>query len=188
MIAGALLRRKARMIIALLAVVIGAGVISGMVTVWREVPVAMSRAFRAYGANLLLLPTGENATFAEDKTTEIKTVLNGYEIVGITPFLYDNLLVNKQAVMAGGTDFAVLQEVSPYWQIDGAWPKNDKEILLGAEFARKLRVEKGAKVVVSGGEGEGSSGWTGAGIVRTGGKEESFVFLRKSFCQIHCRF
>ena len=177
MIAGTLLRRKARMVIALLAVVIGAGVISGIVTVWREVPVAMSRAFRAYGANLLLLPTGENPTFAEDKTAEIKTILNGYEIVGITPFLYDNLLVNKQSVMAGGTDFAVLREVSPYWQIDGAWPKNDKEILLGAEFAQKLRVEQGAKVVVSGGEGEVSTEYTIAGVVRTGGKEESFVFL-----------
>ena len=123
------------------------------------------------------MPTGENATFAEDNTTKIKTVLNGYEIVGITPFLYDNLLVNKQSVMAGGTDFAVLREVSPYWQIDGAWPKNDKEILLGAEFAQKLRVKQGAKVVVSGGEGEVSTECTVAGIVRTGGKEESFVFL-----------
>ena len=38
MIANSLLRRKARMAIALLAVAIGATIISGMITVYKEVP------------------------------------------------------------------------------------------------------------------------------------------------------
>ena len=59
MIANSLLRRKARMAIALLAVAIGATIISGMITVYKEVPEQMGRAFRAYGANMLILPGGE---------------------------------------------------------------------------------------------------------------------------------
>ena len=114
MIANSLLRRKARMAIALLAVAIGATIISGMITVYKEVPEQMGRAFRAYGANMLILPGGDQSVIHEDTIANVRKTLSDYEIVGITPFLYDTLLVNHQTVMAGGTDFAVLQEVSPY--------------------------------------------------------------------------
>ena len=56
MVMSSLLRRRTRMAIALLAVAIGATIISGMITVYKEVPEQMGRAFRAYGANLLILP------------------------------------------------------------------------------------------------------------------------------------
>ena len=80
--------------------------------------------------------------------------------------------------MAGGTDFDVLQEVSPYWQVRGAWPTpGEKEILLGAEFASKLRVNPGDTISVSGGEGSIVSDYRVSGIVRTGGNEENFVFV-----------
>ena len=178
MIANSLLRRKARMAIALLAVAIGATIISGMITVYKEVPEQMGRAFRAYGANMLILPGGDRPSLREDTIAGVRKTLSDYEIVGITPFLYDSLLVNHQTVTAGGTDFAVLQEVSPYWQIRGDWPASgEKEILLGAEFAQKLRVSPGDTVTVSGGEGTIVSDYRVSGIVRTGGNEENFVFV-----------
>ena len=178
MIADSLLRRKARMAIALLAVAIGATIISGMITVYKEVPEQMGRAFRAYGANMLILPGGDQPVIHEDTIANVRKTLSDYEIVGITPFLYDTLLVNHQTVMAGGTDFAVLQEVSPYWQIRGDWPTpGEKDILLGAEFAQKLRVSPGDTVTVSGGEGTIVSDYRVSGIVRTGGNEENFVFV-----------
>ena len=178
MIANSLLRRKARMAIALLAVAIGATIISGMITVYKEVPEQMGRAFRAYGANMLILPGGDQPVIHEDTIANVRKTLSDYEIVGITPFLYDTLLVNPQTVMAGGTDFAVLQEVSPYWQIRGDWPTpGEKDILLGAEFAQKLRVSPGDTVTVSGGEGTIVSDYRVSGIVRTGGNEENFVFV-----------
>ncbi len=122
MVANSLLRRRARMAIALLAVAIGATIISGMITVYKEVPEQMGRAFRAYGANLLILPGTDTGVIQESSIAAVRKSLSGYEIVGITPFLYDTLLINHQTVMAGGTDFTVLQEVSPYWQIRGDWP------------------------------------------------------------------
>ena len=45
MVTNALLRRKLRMFIALLAVAIGATIISGMITVYKEVPEQMGREF-----------------------------------------------------------------------------------------------------------------------------------------------
>lgn len=185
MVGNALLRRKARMFIALLAVAVGATIISGMITVYKEVPEQMGRAFRAYGANLLILPAGDNATIEEGKIAELNTALSGYEVVGITPFLYDSVQVNKQTVMTGGTDFEMLKKVSPYWQIEGEYPaRGEKEILLGSEFAKKLRIKPGDKVTVSGGDGEITADYRVAGIVSTGGKEEGFVFMNLSDLQL----
>ena len=50
MIVRALFRQKSRMFVALLAVAVGAAIISGMITVYREVPAQLGREFRAYGA------------------------------------------------------------------------------------------------------------------------------------------
>ena len=66
MVVNALLRRKFRMFIALLAVAIGATIISGMITVYKEVPEQMGREFRAYGANLLLIPAEGNTILSEN--------------------------------------------------------------------------------------------------------------------------
>ena len=105
MVLSSMTRRKARLFITLLAVAIGATIISGMITVYQEVPAQMGRAFRAYGANLLLLPAGERETLTEDELKKAQTALSGYEIVGAAPFLYDTLAVNKQSFIVGGTDF-----------------------------------------------------------------------------------
>ena len=173
-----MLRRKTRLFITLLAVAVGATIISGMVTVYREVPAQMSRAFRAYGANLLVLPSGERTEVSEERLKEIRASLADYEIVGIAPFLYDTLAVNKQPVIVGGTDFAELSRVSPYWQIDGAYPREgEKEVLLGSEFAQRLGAKKGSSVSISAGEGKAVQNYTVSGIVRTGGKEEQLAYV-----------
>ena len=173
-----MLRRKTRLFITLLAVAVGATIISGMVTVYREVPAQMGRAFRAYGANLLVLPSGERTEVPDERLKDIRAALSDYEIVGVAPFLYDTMAVNKQSVIVGGTDFEELKKVSPYWQIDGDYPaEGEKEVLLGAEFAQRLGVNKGASVTMSAGEGKAVLNYTVSGIVRTGGKEEQLVYV-----------
>ena len=173
-----MLRRKTRLFITLLAVAVGATIISGMVTVYSEVPAQMSRAFRAYGANLLVLPSGERTEVSDERLKEIRESLSEYEIVGITPFLYDTMAVNKQPVIVGGTDFDELQKVSPYWQLEGEYPHaGEKEVLLGAEFAQKLGAKKGSSVTMSAGEGKAMQNYTVSGIVRTGGKEEQLAYV-----------
>ena len=114
MIFYSLLRRRLRMLTALLAVAVGATIISGMVTVWRDVPEQLGREFRAYGANLLVIPRGDVSTFDASTLDRIKELLDGHEVVGIAPFLYERLELNKQYILTGGTDFDELPRVSPY--------------------------------------------------------------------------
>ena len=119
MIVQSLWRQKSRMAIALLAVAVGAAIISGMITVYREVPAQLGREFRAYGANVLILPSGDHASFSQESFARAKDALSGEEVVGVAPFLYDRLEINKQPVLTGGTDFAEVQKVSPYWLVKG---------------------------------------------------------------------
>ena len=178
MVTNALLRRKMRMFIALLAVAIGATIISGMITVYREVPRQMGREFRAYGANLLLLP-GEGKTFIEQKKLEkVYGMLEGHELIGAAPFLYERLKINESPVLTGGTDFTMLKKVSPYWQIDGTMPVDEKEVLLGYEIARKFKAKPGSRVILATGDGKWESPFIVSGIVRTGGKEEQFAYMK----------
>lgn len=178
MVVNALLRRRSRMVIALLAVAVGATIISGMITVYNEVPQQMGREFRAYGANLLLLPGKDRTTLTEENIQKVRTHLNGYEIVGIAPFLYERIKINEQPVFTGGTEFAMLQKVSPYWQITGNWPEAGKqEILLGNETAERMAVSPGQTVLVNVGTDVPEMKFVVSGIVRTGGKEEQFAFM-----------
>ena len=55
-ILSSLIRRRSRIIIALLGVAIGATVLLGMVTLCFDIPRQMGQEFRSYGANLLLMP------------------------------------------------------------------------------------------------------------------------------------
>ena len=183
MIFYSLLRRRMRMLIALIAVAVGATIISGMVSVYSEVPKQLGREFRAYGANLLIIPSGDNATFNEDNITKIRELLSDYEIIGATPFLYETLEINKQYILTGGTDFEQLQKVSPYWHIEGNFPqKNEREILVGAELAKIFSPYEpkdiiGQEITISAGEGTAMRKYLVTGIVSTGGKEENFAFM-----------
>ena len=169
------------MLIALIAVAVGATIISGMVTVYREVPQQLGREFRAYGANLLIIPANDSATFDLEKISEVSQALSGHEIIGAAPFLYERLEINKQYILTGGTDFAELQKVSPYWQIEGAYP-NEREVLIGAQLAKIFSPYEpseiiGQEVTISAGEGTAMKKYVVSGIVSTGGKEEDFAFM-----------
>ena len=171
------------MLTALLAVAVGATIISGMVTVYRDVPEQLGREFRAYGANLLLLPAGETSNFEQIHFEKVREILKNFEVIGMAPFLYERLEINKQYILTGGTDFDELQKVSPYWQIEGRYPqKNQREVVVGSNLAKILSPYEtkeliGRKINISAGEGTAMRQYTVTGIISTGGKEEDFAFM-----------
>ncbi|SHI48889.1 ABC transporter permease [Propionispora hippei] len=184
LVVNALLRRRSRMLIALLAVAVGATIISGMITVYNEVPQQLGREFRAYGANLLLLPGQDQTVLPEATVQEVGKLLNGYEIVGMAPFLYERVKINEKPVFTGGTNFSTLRKVSPYWQINGTWPEPGKqEILIGDEIAQQMGIKPGQTVLVNGGAELPEVQMVVSGIVHTGGKEEQFAFMELSLLQ-----
>lgn len=184
MIWHALLRRRSRMLIALMAVAIGATVVSGLVTIYYDVPRQMGREFRSYGANLLLVPNGDKQVLDEAQVAQVANLLSPDKLVGIAPYLYDRIKVNEQPLMVAGTHFDAVKKVSPYWQIRGDWPEDPSdEIMVGAEVAELLKVVPGQEVTLTTAGSDSEKKVKVVGIVRTGGSEENFIFLDLTLLQ-----
>lgn len=183
MITSSLMRRRSRMIVALLAVAIGATILSGLVTIYYDIPRQMGQEFRSYGANLLLVPAGTEAELTRAAMAKAIDFIPAADIVGIAPYRYETVKINEQPFMAAGTDIAEVKKTSPYWFISGQWPVNSGSVLIGQEVAEHIRLSPGATFTVTGTDANGKHfehDFTVAGIVQTGGTEEAFLFMALS--------
>ena len=144
MITASLLRRRSRMLIALLSIGIGATILAGLVTIYVDVPRQMGAQFRSYGANMLIRPReGENLT--KEDLTEILQAIPEEELVGATPYQYVRLDMTsrQQSFTAAGTDFTGVVRTSPYFSVEGAYPAETRQILVGREIAETIGVKPG---------------------------------------------
>jgi len=184
MVINFLVRRRSRVLVALLAVTIGAAVLSGLVTIYYDVPLQMSREFRSYGANLVLIPAGGSQSFAEQDLVAATALLPSEKVVGMGPFLYSRIRVKEQPLLAAGTRWDEARKVSPYWQVKGQWPEeNGGGALIGAEVAEKLKLEPGREITLVAEETGSKTTVAVKGVVKTGGAEESLVFVDLSLLQ-----
>ena len=143
MITASLLRRRSRMLIALLSIGIGATILSGLVTIYYDVPRQMGAQFRSYGANMILLPE-ENTVMTPSAMQDALSLIAEDTLVGATPYRYVRLdmTTRQQSFTAAGTVFEEVQKTSPYFSVEGSYPTSENQILLGKEVADTI----GAKV------------------------------------------
>lgn len=177
-----LMRRRSRMLVALLAVALGAAVLFGLVTIYRDVPRQMSSAFRSYGANLILTPANKSQDLNLQVLTAVNEQAGNDRVVGIAPFRYENIRINEQPFIAAGTDFEQVRKTSPYWGVQGKWPQQSGQILIGREVAEHIRAFVGDRLTVTVTRHGGSSDLdlTVSGILETGSTEEGFVYMSEA--------
>ncbi len=183
MITSSLIRRRSRMIVALLAVAIGATILSGLVTIYYDIPRQMGQAFRSYGANLIFVPGGGNASLGEEEVNKALGFLPAEDIVGVAPYRYEAVKINEQPFMAAGTELEEVKKTSPYWFVSGQWPQSNGSVLIGQEVADLIRLSPGDAFTITGTDTGGQSfshDFTVSGIVQTGGTEEAFIFMALS--------
>ncbi|MDL2284180.1 FtsX-like permease family protein [Oxalobacter sp. OttesenSCG-928-P03] len=180
MLFSALGRRLSRMFIAVLAIAIGATVLLGMLTIYYDIPRQLGREMRSYGANMILVPSAETGNMAREDVEEALVLLPESKVVGAAPYRYEAMRINRQPITAVGTDFAQVKKTRPYWQIEGAWPQAEDEVLIGTDIAQYTRLKPGAVVTISGQTKERerfSAKMKIAGIVKTGGPEDGYVVM-----------
>lgn len=192
MILASLMRRRTRMVIALLAISIGAMILSGLVTIYIDVPRQMGAQFRSYGANMLF--TAAEETISEEDVEEARTLIPASELVGLAPYRYETVRVNDRPVMAAATDMDGAQKTSPFWSVEGEWPAAQGEIMIGKNVAELYNLKVGSRMTCTFApetempEGEELSeedivldnyiDFTVTGILDTGGNEEEYVYMR----------
>ena len=185
------------MLIALLAVAIGATILSGLMTIYFDVPRQMGAQFRNYGANMIFTP--EEEVFTREELEEGLSLIDSQELIGATPFRYESVRIHEQPLLAAGTDMESITKTSPYWSIDGEWPAVSRQMMVGKNIAEKLNLKPGDTVTVNytpetkeadpedpAGSEEASEedvvldNWIDCkvtAILNTGGSEEDYVYL-----------
>jgi len=163
MITASLLRRRSRMLIALLSIAVGATILSGLVTIYYDVPRQMGAQFRSYGANMILLPDGEKVLDEQTLQTALQNIPED-QLVGATPYRYVRLDMpsRQQSFTTAGTDFSQVQRTSPYFSVDGEYPENTREVLVGKEIADTIGVRVGSSMELSYKPVRSASGEAGA--------------------------
>ena len=147
MITASLLRRRSRMLIALLSIAIGATILSGLVTIYYDVPRQMGAQFRSYGANMILVAK-EGESLTADTLQDVLGTIPEEQLVGATPYRYVRLDMTsrQQSFTTAGTDFAEVQKTSPYFSVEGEYPQAAEEILLGKEIADTIGAKVGSYI------------------------------------------
>lgn len=201
MVVSSLVRRSSRLIVAVLAIAIGATTLSGLVTIYYDIPRQLGREFRSYGANLVLLPRGDTKILRGDLEA-VRRIIGGDRIVGMAPYRYQTVKINEQPYIIAGTDLDEARKNSPFWYVEGEWGTKDRpdQVMVGKEIARTLDLSLGDDFVVKGvkyGQSAVASQQTFSaeenvkkdvgtqyfsrklyvrGIITTGGAEEGFIF------------
>lgn len=145
MITASLLRRRSRMLIALLSIGIGATILAGLVTIYVDVPRQMGAQFRSFGANMLVLSDGEEG-MARDRMDKALENIPADQLVGAAPYRYIrvDMTTRQQSFTAAGTDFGQITKTSPYFSVEGRYPEKSREILIGKEIAETIGIREGS--------------------------------------------
>ena len=139
MITASLLRRRSRMLIALLSIAIGATILAGLVTVYVDVPRQMAAQFRSYGANMILMPA-EGQSLTPAGAEQACALIPPDQLVGAAPYryVYLNMVSRQQTFAAAGTDFEQVQRTSPYFRVEGSYPSGPRQVLIGKAVAETV--------------------------------------------------
>ena len=193
MITASLARRKSRMLVALLAVTVGSTILAGLVMVYYDMPRQMGEQFLAYGANMIFVPSSDSDGMTSEEIERAAAEIDG-SVEGVISYCYESATINDAPIVIAGCDLNATLETSPYWQIDGALPQAEGEILVGLNQADFFSLQVGDTVPVSyipadvkaAVEGENLNGdvegkvlkeFTVSGILDTGSTEEDYFFI-----------
>ena len=168
------------MIIALLAVAIGATIFFGLATIYIDIPQQMGQEFRSYGANMIFLPSEDGESISDETADKLKGSIPENDLVGMTPFRYENVRINELPFMAAGTDFEQVKKTAPYWYITGNTPSGEGEVLVGKDLADTVGAGEGSEISIkieTGNDKMEEFTFTVTGILQTGGNEEEYVFM-----------
>ena len=146
MITASLLRRCSRMLIALLSIGIGATILSGLVTIYFDVPRLAADAVSNNAANMILLPE-ENTALTKEKMNQALETIGMENVAGAAPYRYVRLdmVSRQQSFTTAATDFNQVKNTSAYFHIDegGRYPERPREVLVGKEVAETIGARVG---------------------------------------------
>jgi putative ABC transport system permease protein len=163
--------RRGRALSALFAMVVAAAVATAMLNLYVDVQAKLRREFRNFGANIIIVGK-DGASLPADAMAQVESVLAGRGVVA--PFA---LVVARtrdgQPIVVAGTDFDRVKQLDRWWSVS-AWPAGSDQALVGVRALAAVSPKN--QPFDLGFQGRAIH-LTSAGTVRTGGAEDSRVYL-----------
>jgi putative ABC transport system permease protein len=185
---------RGRLVVALVALVSGAAVISALLNLQFDIESKLTQEFRTLGANLVISPARDAqmigspaesaALMNQDAVLSQVERLRTQELVAAAPFLYVVAQVKDKPLVVAGTWLDEATKLAPTWKIAGtriASREDGTSSLLGRNVAQQLNLAPGAQMELR--YLDRRALMTVAGIVDAGGPEDNQVFVNLPVAQ-----
>ena len=175
----ALWQRKAKALLIVLAVAMGASVLAALLSLNSDLRYRMNRELRDYGPNVILMPDvkADRTVLKSSLIPEIRKLQSTGLVVAFSPELFVPAVVGNQQTVIVGADLDALRQLYPGWK----WQGGNDGAILGVRLARRLSRQPGGTVNVS---IDGKPSLLAiSGLVEGGEAEDDQLFLGLSAAQ-----
>lgn len=179
LITAAFTNRRSRMAVMLVSIMLGGAVVSGLVSIYRDLETQVGQDMRGYGANFVLIPRTDRGSIGVDRADRAALAF-GDRLVGYSPYLYGRSRLGGADVVLVGMRLDQLSKVSPYLQIKGR-PGREKGAIVGERLAERLGLAVGQSIEIAV-DGK-QQPLTVSAVVSSGGVEEDQVFVDLAVAQ-----
>ena len=179
---------RGRLVVALVALVSGAAVISALLNLQFDIERKLTQEFRTLGANLVIAPaqevqtTGSGAYSAalmnQDAVFSQLEKARSLEVVAAAPYLYIVAQTKTRPVIVAGTWLDEATKLAPTWKITGSRVGSREDVmicLVGRNVAQQLKLAPKAQLELN--YLGRTARLTVAGVVDAGGAEDNQVFV-----------
>lgn len=171
-----LMRRRTRGLLSVVALAIGAALMTTLLTVYGGVRTNLNREFARYGANVIITGEADGTLSARQAATAMATLSERHApavgvLYAVAQAKGPEQPMTSQAVIAG-SDLDRLHQLNPTWKISGPVPHSG-EAWLGATAARQLHVSPGQSFTVIW-NGMAQT-WRAVGTVESGQSEDDQI-------------
>jgi putative ABC transport system permease protein len=195
---------RGRLVVALIAVISGAAVISALLNLDLDIGRKLTQEFRLLGANLVISSRAADSGVAQNSSepaeapvsssspalmneqpvlTEVER-LRTKEVVAAAPYIYVVVRDAGRPVVVAGTWLDEARKLEPTWKLNGEWiasREDETRCLVGRNVARQFQLSPGDQVKL---DYLGRSVQLAvAGVVDAGGTEDNQVFLNLAVAQ-----
>lgn len=162
-----LFHRQSRALYAWIALTVSAAISTALLALYTGLDAKLHHEFRSFGANVLV-------TLSSQEKLVVPTETGAGPGAQVVPFAYAiGSTATHQPIVLAGTDMPGARRLNSWWQVS-AWPQNDSDILVGSRALPQLSAANNQATLTY---GDHSQTFHIAGILHTGGAEDSRVYL-----------
>jgi putative ABC transport system permease protein len=170
----ALLHKKAKSLLLILAVAMGASVVTALLNLEFDLRSRMNRELRDYGPNVLLIPDANEKLLPASSQNILMDRTISEIVIASTSELFVAAELNSSPIMLIGADLKSVKKLYPGWVWEPA-TVGDNDAYIGKRLANRLRLKKGSTVSIT--SGKNNISMKISGTIESGEAEDDQLFI-----------